>query len=310
MTSPAARNEVDCVVVGGGPAGLTAAIYLARFHLSVALFDDGRSRAALIPVTHNLGGFPVGVGGPDLLRRMRFQAESFGAAISPATVDAIARRDGGGFSIAAGGEQLAAHKVLLATGVVNLPPPMTVEEHDDALRRGLLRYCPVCDGHEVTDRAIAVLGSGAHGIAEAQFLRSFSARVTLVAPHGPHRFTPDEREQLAHWNIAWRDGPVEAIAPLQRQVELRIMGDWQRFDTLYVALGTELRSELARGAGAQTATDGAVLVDRHQMTSLDGLYAAGDVVKGLDQIATGMGQAAIAATAMRNAICEARPLRR
>jgi len=87
-------------------------------------------------------------------------------------------------------------------------------------------------------------------------------------------------------------------------------GRAHRFDALYAALGTEVRSALARAAGAETAADGAVLVDRHQMTSVEGLYAAGDVVKGLDQIAAAMGQAAIAATAMRNAICAGTPLRR
>ena len=89
-----------------------------------------------------------------------------------------------------------------------------------------------------------------------------------------------------------------------------LIRSWQRFDTLYAALGTELRSELARGAGAATAADGALLVDRHQMTSIEGLHAAGDVVKGLDQIAVAMGQGAVAATAMRNALCAAHPLRR
>lgn len=301
--------EYDCIVIGGGPAGLTAAIYLARFHLSVAVFDDGRSRAALIPLTRNLAGYPVGVGGRDLLRRMRVQAESFGALMLSDTVDSVTPQEGG-FTVMAAGRQLQAAKVLLATGVINLAPPMGLDEHDDALRRGLLRYCPVCDGFEVTDRAVALIGSGAHAIAEAEFMRSFTPQVTLIAPHGRHRLDAAQRQGLARWNIAVLDGPVAAIAAGQSDITVKVPEGEQRFDTVYAALGSELRSELARAAGAETAPDGAVLVDRHQMTSLDGLYAAGDVVKGLDQIAAAMGHAAIAATAMRNAICEARPLRR
>ena len=301
--------EYDCIVIGGGPAGLTAAIYLARFHLKVAVFDDGRSRAALIPLTRNLAGYPVGVGGRDLLRRMRVQAETFGATMLFDTVDSVKPQEGG-FAVLAGGRKLQASKVLLATGVINLAPPMGMDEHDDALRRGLLRYCPVCDGFEVTDRAVALIGSGAHAIAEAEFMRSFTPQVTLIAPHGRHRLDADQRQGLARWNIAALDGPVEAIAAGQDDIMVKVPQGEQRFDTLYSALGSELRSELARAAGADTARDGAVLVDRHQMTSLEGLYAAGDVVKGLDQIAAAMGHAAIAATAMRNAICEARPLRR
>ena len=115
--------EYDCIVIGGGPAGLAAAIYLARFHLSVAVFDDGRSRAALIPLTRNLAGYPVGVGGRDLLRRMRVQAESFGALMLSDTVDSVTPQEGG-FTVLAAGRPLQAAKVLLATGVSNLAPPM------------------------------------------------------------------------------------------------------------------------------------------------------------------------------------------
>jgi len=301
--------EFDCIVIGGGPAGLSAAIYLARFHLSVAVFDDGRSRAALVPLTRNLAGFPVGVGGRDLLRRMRVQAEGFGARMRADTVEGLAPQDGG-FALTAGDRHWRASRVLLATGVINLAPKMEPDAHDDALRRGLLRYCPVCDGHEVTDRRVALLGSGPHGLAEAQFMRSFSRHVSLVAPSGPHGFDESRRAALAEWGIAAIDGPVDAIVAGRDDIALQVAGETHCFDTLYAALGTALRSELARAAGAQTAPDGAVLVDRHQMTSVEGLYAAGDVVKGLDQIATAMGQAAIAATAMRNAIGAERPLRR
>ena len=299
----------DCIVIGGGPAGLAAAVYLARFHLSTAVLDDGCSRAALIPLARNLPGYTVGIGGRDLLRRMRLQAEGFGARMLMATVDAVLP-EAAGFAVLADGTRLAAAKVLLATGVASLPPPMPADEHDDALRRGLLRYCPICDGFEMTDRRVALLGSDAHGIAEAQFMRSYTADVTLVAPHGAHSLDGEGRAGLARWNIQALDGPVEAVAAGRDDIVLQVAGRAHRFDALYAALGTEVRSALARAAGAETAADGAVLVDRHQMTSVEGLYAAGDVVKGLDQIAAAMGQAAIAATAMRNAICAGTPLRR
>lgn len=305
----ARRTDHDCIIVGGGPAGLTAAIYLARYHLSVAVFDDGRSRAETIPLTRNLPAYPVGVSGRDLLRRMRVQAQGFGATLIEITADTLARRDEG-FVLEAGGERFGAARVLLATGVINLAPPMEREDHQDALRRGLLRYCPICDGFEVTDRDIAVLGTGAHGLAEAQFLRSYSSRVSLVAATGFHRLNEQQRASLAHWGIAAVDGPVTAVKPLDRQIALKVAERELRFDTLYPALGTEARTELARAAGADTGVDGALLVDRHQMTSVAGLYAAGDVVKGLDQIATAMGQAAVAATAIRNDLCAEDPLRR
>ncbi len=302
-------REHDCVIIGGGPAGLTAAIYLARFHLPAAVLDDGQSRAALIACTHNHPGFPDGVAGAELLHRMTRQAESFGARIIRERADSVVA-EGQGFRIGTHTMELHAAKVLLATGVRNLRPGMPGALHDEALASGLLRYCPVCDGFEVTDRRVGLLGTGGHGLREAQFIRSYTADVTLVAPYGPHAFTQPQREGLRRWGIAAVDGPVTGIAIGDGCMELRLKTRALRFDSVYVALGTEVRSELARCAGAQTSHDGSILVDRHQMTSVEGLYAAGDVVKGLDQIGNAMGQAGIAATAMRNAICEARPLRR
>src|SRR5690606_4713071 len=106
----------DCIIVGAGPAGLTAAIYLARFHLSIRLFDSGTSRAALIPCTHNHAGFPEGISGRDLLDQMNQQAERFGAQRELARVTRI-QRDDDGFTVSAEARTFRARTVLLATGV-------------------------------------------------------------------------------------------------------------------------------------------------------------------------------------------------
>ena len=133
----------DCIIVGGGPAGLTAAIYLARYHLSVRLFDCGTSRASLIPCTRNHAGHPDGIAGDELLSRMLAQAEKFGVERVQATVGSLVRNDGV-FRVAADAEAFQARSVLLATGVFNRHPPgMDDALHDRALAAGLLRYCPV-----------------------------------------------------------------------------------------------------------------------------------------------------------------------
>src|SRR5690242_6095901 len=110
---------LDCVVVGGGPTGLTAAIYLARYRRSAIVLDSAASRAALIPRSHNYPGFPDGVGGPELISRIRAQAERYGAHIASATVEHV-RRGEDLFEIEAGDTRVQARTLLLATGVLDV----------------------------------------------------------------------------------------------------------------------------------------------------------------------------------------------
>ena len=300
----------DCIIIGAGPAGLTAAIYLARYHLSIRLFDCGTSRAAWIPCTHNHAGYPDGIEGKELLRRMREQARKYGAVREEKRVEHLAKT-GDRFTVGTDSGTYTARSVLLATGVVNRRPDALADDvHDEALVRGLLRYCPVCDGYEVTDKRLAVIGSGKHGTAEALFLRGFTRDITLVCPKGEHNLEDEHTAQLADAGITVLDGPCGGYA---------IEGDKLAFDTgdrrlsvdsAYPALGTHVRSELAKLAGAKLSGDACVIVDSHQETSVPGLFAAGDVVIGLDQISNAMGQAGIAATTIRNHLARERPLRR
>src|ERR1041385_9240605 len=185
---------LDCLIIGGGPAGLTAAIYLARFHLDIMVVDGGKSRASWIPCTRNVSGFPDGIKGTELLQRMRDQACKYGAKIETEFVTKLERA------------------VLIGTGVNNRRPPMDEELHDDALARGIVRYCPICDGYEVTDKKVGVIGSDSHGVAEALFIRSYTADVTLIAPDKALQLKPDDYKKLKDAGIECVDGPAQAVA--------------------------------------------------------------------------------------------------
>src|SRR4051794_955095 len=190
----------DCLVIGGGPAGLTAAIYLTRFHLSIRLVDAGKSRASLIPCTRNHAGYPEGISGQELIARMTEQAQKYGATIVCGRVTRLDRIEGG-FKAEWGEGSVTARTVLLATGVTNRRPPMDEELHDAALAKGLICYCPICDGYEVTDKKVGVIGSGGHGVAEAVFLRGFTEDVTLIAPDKAHELAAADRATLAALGI-------------------------------------------------------------------------------------------------------------
>ena len=306
MTEP----EHDCLIIGGGPAGLTAAIYLARFRLTVRVVDAGRSRASWIPCTRNVPGFTDGVGGNELLARMRAQAEKYGAAFTTGRVTRLDRIEGG-FSAEWGEGTTTARTVLLATGVKNRRPDMDEELHEDALARGLIRYCPICDGYEVTDRKVGVIGSGSHGVAEAVFLRGYTADITLIAPHDAHDLAAEDRAKLSELGIRTVDGPSRGVAIQKDCIVVETAEGHHAFDSVYPALGSDTHTELAGQIGIDLSDEtGCILVDDHQRTNIEGVYAAGDVVIGLDQISHAMGEGGVAATTIRNDLAIDRPLMR
>ena len=299
---------LDCLVVGGGPAGLTAAIYLARFHLDILVVDGGKSRAAWIPCTRNHAGFPEGIEGSELLQRMRAQACKYGAKIETEFVTKLEREAKSGlFTATWGSGEARARSVLLATGVTNRRPPIDEELHDDALARGLIRYCPICDGFEVTDRKVGVIGSDSHGVAEALFIRSYTADVTLIAPDKALRLKPEDQQRLKDAKIDCVDGPAQAVAIAHDHIVIDTAEGHYTFDSIYPALGSDTHVQLAEMVGADLSNENCIKVDSHQRTSVAGLYAAGDVVIGLDQISHAMGEGGVAATTIRNDLFEKDP---
>ena len=303
-------KKLDCLIIGGGPAGLTAAIYLSRFHLDIMVVDGGKSRAAWIPTSHNHAGYPEGINGEELLRRMREQAQLYGTRIETGQVTKLERGEDGSWVGEWGSGPVAARSVLLATGVTNRRPPMDMALHDDAMARGLIRYCPICDGYEVTDKKVAVIGTGERGTNETRFLRSYTADLTLVAPDLPHELDEAQRADLAEMGVTLIDGPVSAIEPGAEMISLVTPDGRHDFASVYPALGSDTHTLLAEMVGASLAGDACVKVDSHQRTSIKGIYAAGDLVLGLDQISHAMGEGGVAATTIRNDLAKERPLMR
>jgi thioredoxin reductase (NADPH) len=290
---------LDCLVIGGGPAGLTAAIYLARFHLDICVVDAGDSRALWIPKSHNHAGHPDGISGEELLGRMRVQAENYGATIKTGRVTKLS--PGGENFLAEWGEgPVGARAVLLATGVVNRRPQIEQDLHAEGLRTGRLRYCPICDGYEVTDKKLAVIGTGERGVNEAVFLRSYTADITLIAADGPHQLSSEQINKCDDLGIKLVGGPSHVDRLEDAGIILCADASEYLFDSVYPALGSDANNMLAEQLDADRSEAGCVKVDSHQRTSQRGLYAAGDVVIGLDQISHAMGEGGVAAVTIRN----------
>jgi thioredoxin reductase (NADPH) len=168
----------------------------------------------------------------------------------------------------------------------------------------------VCDGFEVIDRRLAVIGTGEHGRREATFLRGYSKDITLIACDGPHDLSGEDRADLERIGVEIVDGPVGDIRLESDGLDLRTPGGRRRFEAAYAAMGSAANAELAVALGAAVSEEGCLEVDAHQRASLPGLYAAGDVVLGLDQISHAMGEAGVAATTIRNDLAAKRPILR
>jgi thioredoxin reductase (NADPH) len=295
---------LDCLIVGGGPAGLTTALYLARFKRRFLVIDSGTPRAAWIPKSHNIPVFAEGVSGPEIIARARASLERYGGHIQSGRVTGLRKQPDRFIAIVEDNDgqtsQIAAKRIVLATGAVDIEPDLP--DVPNAVQRGLVRYCPICDGYESRDQKIAVISYGAHGIGEAVFIaRTYSRDVTLLTLGQHLELKPEERARLDEHGIKVVESPVESLdMENDRIAAIHVGGKEHRFDVLYSALGLQYRSDLALALGAEHDPAGGLLVDSHCQTSVKGLYAAGDIVRGIDQIVVGMGHAAHAATHIHN----------
>jgi thioredoxin reductase (NADPH) len=289
-------EQIDCLIVGGGPGGLAAATYLARFRRRAVVIDAAGGRAEWIPMSHNIPGFPDGVSGTDYLALLRAQARRYGADLRQGRVDRLVQ-EGELFHAFGDGFELAASTVIIATGVVDKTPDLP--DLEQAIARGLIRLCPICDGYEATDKTVGVLGSEERAVSEARFLTSYTKRLTLLGTL--ERGLSDEAAKAAREAGLQVTGPITRLDAHERTMVATLAdGDTLIFDAVYAAMGNTPQIALATALGAECNKAGCIQTDNHQRTNVPGLYAIGDVVDELNQVSVATGHAAIAATDVHN----------
>lgn len=291
----------DAAIIGGGPAGLTASLYLSRFLRSVVLLDAGNARAKLIPRTYNCPGFPQGISGKELLERLGDQAKAYGTEIVEAFVEG-GRRSDDFFTIATnGGGSIKASYVILATGVVDRAP--TIVGLHEGIANGSVRLCPVCDAYEAKGSRIGVVGPEQRALKEALFLKDYSPHISMLFNY-PQDVSEKTRTKAAIAGIDICDD-VDNVLCRDAGFDVVCGSATPQLDVIYLAMGCDVQSGLARVLGADCDDEGYVLVSPHLATSVPRLYAIGDVAKALNQIAVGFGHAALAATHIHNELRQA-----
>jgi thioredoxin reductase (NADPH) len=288
---------IDVLILGAGPAGMTAATYLRRFHRSCVVLDGGASRARWIPESNNCPGFPGGVSGSALLQRMRRQADDVGVRFVRARAERI-EATADGFRVRTGDGDHRTRKLIFATGVVDRLPAL--DGVADAIAAGALRLCAICDAYEATDVRIGVHGPAAAIAGHARFLRTYARDVVALPTDDGDGGDAGMDARTA--GVRWLRGGGRLGFDGVRCHYTPPDGEPIAFDALYTYLGTDSAAAMAVAAGATTDETGGIVVDAHQQTAVPGLYAIGDVVGGLNQIAVAVGHAAVAATHAHGAL--------
>jgi len=302
-------DEYEVAVVGGGPAGLTTALYATRLGHDTVMIDRGGGRAAMMKDTHNVIGITEDVSGNDLLARARAQIEGYGADIRQEFVTDISARGAGGegdddplFRLETGDTECAADRVVLATGFTDARPDPPLPRTG----RGL-HYCLHCDAYMFVDESVFVMGHGESAACVAMIMLNFTDEVALLLD-GDDPTWSDETDELL------RAHPVDVIesevtGTFQDEDDPEWLGGLEFADGTtrdyrggFPMYGSNYNNDLAADLGAEINDDGTVAVDDHGRTSVDGLYAVGDLTPGHNQIPVAMGQGAKAGIAIHKGL--------
>jgi thioredoxin reductase len=289
----------DTVIVGGGPAGLSAALVLGRCRRRVVVCDTGTPRNEK---SRELHGFLTRDGIPpcELLRLGREQLQQYGVELRPIEVSGI-RPAGDGFDVElADGATLETQTVLLASGIQDELP--RIDGLQDCF--GITaHHCPYCDGWEVRDKAVVVIGPGARGAALALALKTWSGRVTLCS-NGSARLRGDHRAQLTASGIELHDTRVATVEHSNGFVHHVVFTDGERLpcEAIFIAAPQHQQCELPRQLGCELTRHGLVKTDHLGQTGVPGLYVAGDASRDVQFVVVAAAEGAKAAVAINKAL--------
>jgi thioredoxin reductase len=290
---------LDVIVVGGGPAGLSAALVLGRCRRRVLVCDSGKPRNAAARALH--GYFTRdGLAPLELLRIGREELRPYGVEYRQATVENVTCADDRFEVQLESGEQLVARAVLIASGVRDHLPDIPGL---DACYGISVHHCPYCDGWEVRDRTIAVIGQGASGAGLSLSLKTWSDRVVLCT-NGRARLTATHRAQLAAHGVTIVEQRLARLDHVDGQVRALVprVGEPIACDAVFFSSGQSLQSDIASRLGCEFTRKGTVKTDLLGQTHVPGLYVVGDASRDVQFVVVAAAEGAKAAVAINKAL--------
>ena len=295
-----AESTYDCIIIGGGPAGLTCAIFLARYHRPVLLIDNGRPRNYASRAIHGFLG-QHGIHPGELRERGRAEAQAVGAEIRECTAER-AERVGDVFEVTTSDGTLRARRLVLAYGVRDqLPDIPDIEEYYGAS----VFHCPDCDGYEITDKRVGVVGWGTNVAAFSLKLLQWTDSLTIFVHGRDREFSKEETSKLLAQGIDMKDEKVIRLLGSNGKISAAVLATGERVevDALFFTIGMERSCDLAEQLGCRIVPETVCLaVNDFKETNVEGVYAIGDLVPGSQLAITAAANGAIAAIAINQSL--------
>lgn len=285
----------DCIIIGGGIAGLQAAIQLGRYQHNILVIDSHDGRSNLCRAYHNILGWANGVSGEYLRTTGRSQAEDLGVEFINQTVVSIEQENQTFVCTVKSEKKYTGKRILFATGIADRLP--NFPEIYPCL--GVSVYvCPDCDGYEVKNKRTIVIGSGNTGANMALTITHWTDNIIYIN-HEKTKIDTSLQNQLQLKNITYYNEAIKNVITKESQFKGVVLENNLHFESehAFVALGgNDVRSELAASIGIQLHENQHILTDpRTKMTNINNVWAAGDVVAHSEQVTIAMGEGAQAA---------------
>ncbi|OQW37244.1 MAG: hypothetical protein A4E19_13845 [Nitrospira sp. SG-bin1] len=298
------RDHVyDAIVVGGGLAGLSAAIYLGRSRRDTLLIHSGHSMAKWEQDVQNYLGFPDGISGNDLLARGLAQAQRFEVEVADDEIHDLKRNHGGMLELTGVARCYIAKRVLLATGLTHVPPEIPGVK--DCLGKSLF-FCKDCDAYRVQGRSTVIIGRNNEAADYALSMLSFSSKVAICTNGKPPCWDEAHAEWLAEYGVPVMQQSIRSISHDRGHVSAVTLDDGRSLSAqaVFATRGDVYHHDLAEQVGARLDEEGQIIVDRDMRTSVPGLYAAGCVTPANCQMIIAAGQGAAAGQAINRDLFE------
>jgi thioredoxin reductase (NADPH) len=292
----------EVIVIGGGIAGLSAAIYLGRAQRNTLVIDSGHSMAKWEPKVENYLGFAKGVNGEDLLKYGRKQAERHEVDFAADEVVDLSAQEGG-FSLRGKKANYRCTRLLLATGIYHIPPDIPGVK--ECLGHSMF-FCKDCDGYRVRGKRIAIIGANNETVEYALGMLYYSACV-IVATNGEKiHWDQEHADWLEEYEIPVHTDRITGCDHGKCQVRALTFADGRevKIDSIFTTRGDIFHTELAEKLGAKIDRDGQIEIDQCMRTSVPLLYAAGCVTPANCQMIIAAGQGATAAQAINRDLFE------